>query len=121
MAGDHKILGDKGEAAAVSFLQSRGFTVLETNFRTKSAEIDIIARERDTLCFIEVKTRRSIKKGLPREAVDTSKQKKIITGASWYLKQNRLFNSRIRFDVVEVFEEKDARSINLIKHAFQAY
>jgi len=120
MKDDRKILGQRGETAAISFLQTRGFTILETNYRTKPAEIDIIAKDKDFLCFIEVKTRRSLKKGLPKESVNYSKQKKIIMGATFYLKEKKQMNSRIRFDVIEVLEKKGCFDINLIKNAFQA-
>ncbi len=121
MADDRKNLGARGEAVALSFLQAQGFNILETNYRSKVAEIDIICRDDNTLCFVEVKTRRSLKKGLPRESITYSKQKKIIMGASFYLKEKKLMNSRVRFDVVEVFEKNSRFDINLIKNAFQAF
>jgi putative endonuclease len=121
MSDDRKTLGNRGEAAALSFLKTLEFTIFETNYRTKFAEIDIIAKDNDSICFIEVKTRRSLKKGLPKESITWSKQKKIILGASFYLKEKKLFNSRVRFDVVEVLEKNDRFDINLIKNAFQAH
>lgn len=120
MPDDRKTLGRQGETAAISFLQTRGVVILETNYQTKSAEIDIIAKDKDHICFIEVKTRRSLKKGLPRESVTDSKQKKIILGACFYLKKTKQINSRIRFDVIEVYKKKAGFEINLIKNAFQA-
>ncbi|MCF6245969.1 MAG: YraN family protein [Desulfobacula sp.] len=119
MSDDKVTLGQEGEKIAVFFLKKHGFNILETNYRTKFAEIDIIAKENDTLCFIEVKTRQSLRKGLPREAVTFSKQKKIILGASLYLKQKKLNDVRTRFDVVEVILSHNRPDINLIKHAFQ--
>ncbi|MCK5350861.1 MAG: YraN family protein [Desulfobacula sp.] len=121
MPDDRKNLGQRGETAAISFLQARGFTILEANYRTKLAEIDIIATDNNCICFIEVKTRRSLKKGLPKESVNYSKQKKIILGASFYLKEKKQMNSRVRFDVVEVLEKNGVFDINLIKNAFQDY
>jgi putative endonuclease len=121
MSNDRKRLGHQGESAALSFLQTHGFTIIETNYRTKMAEIDIIAQDNDCICFIEVKARRSIKKGLPKESVTRSKQKKIILGASYYLKQKKQMNSRVRFDVVEVYMLNGKININLIKNAFQAF
>lgn len=120
MSNDKITLGQNGETAAVSYLQTLGFLILETNYRTKPAEIDIIAKDEDCICFIEVKTRRSTKKGLPKESVNYSKQQKIILGASLYLKEKKILNSKIRFDVVEAFEKDGQLNINLIKHAFQA-
>ncbi len=55
MVSEKQTLGQQGERAAISFLKTRGFTILETNYRTKPAEIDIIAKDNDCICFIEVK------------------------------------------------------------------
>ena len=118
MTSDNKTLGQQGEKEAKLFLRTQGFTILETNYRTKSAEIDIIARDNDIVCFIEVKTRKSLKRGLPRESVNYTKQKKIIKGSLYYLKEKKLMDSRVRFDVVEVYKKNGNFSINLIKHAF---
>ena len=120
MTSDNITLGQQGEKEAILFLRTQGFTILETNYRTKPAEIDIIARDNDILCFIEVKTRKSLKRGLPRESVNHTKQKKIITGSLYYLKEKKLMDSRVRFDVVEVLKKHGCFSINLIKHAFLA-
>lgn len=115
-------LGKKGERAARKLLLSRGYKILESNYSTPQFEIDIIARDVDTLCFIEVKTRTGVKKGLPREGVTTAKQKKIIMGAQYYLSLNKITNTRLRFDVVEVLY-KDAShtawDITVIPNAFQ--
>ncbi len=114
-----KELGRSGEKAAARYLETCGYTLLEQNYQTRHFEIDIIARDRDTLCFIEVKTRSNLKKGFPREAVIPAKQQKIIMGASFYLKSNRLLNQRVRFDVVEVLYTDDSPQITLIQNAFQ--
>jgi putative endonuclease len=114
-------IGREGEKAAADYLCQNGYTLIERNYRTPTAEIDIIARQDDFLCFVEVKTRTSLKKGLPRESVHYKKQQKIISGASFYLKKNRLFNHRIRFDVVEILLSTDQDQhpeITLIKNAF---
>jgi len=112
-------LGRTGEEAAARFLETLGYNILEQNYRTRHFEIDIIARDGDTLCFVEVKTRSNLKKGLPREAVIPAKQKKIILGASFYLKSNKIANQRVRFDVVEVVYTGDLPEILLIPNAFQ--
>jgi putative endonuclease len=122
MQGNRKILGQQGETAAISFLEKKRYIILETNYRTRTAEIDIIARKSDDncICFIEVKTRRNYKKGLPKESVTPVKQKKIITGALVYLKKKKLINSKVRFDVIEVLKKDNRYKVNLIKHAFQS-
>lgn len=119
MGNDHLLTGQKGEARATLFLKNSGFTILATNFRTPFAEIDIIAKEAEVFCFIEVKTRTSITKALPKESVNMKKQKKIIMGARQYLKTNRLFHARSRFDVIEIILT-DPPVINHLKNAFQA-
>ena len=120
MTNERKKLGQRGEKAAIVSLQTKGFIILETGYRTQAAEIDIIAKDGECICFIEVKTRSSYKKGLPKESVTLAKQRKIITGAQFYLKEKILFNSKIRFDVIEVLENRGCCTINLIKHAFLA-
>lgn len=117
-----KQLGKKGELAARRFLLSRGYKVLESNYSTPQFEIDIIAEDNDTLCFVEVKTRTGVKKGLPREGVTTAKQKKIIMGAQYYLSLNKITNTRLRFDVVEVLYKDSSHTtcdITVIPNAFQ--
>lgn len=120
----HKV-GQDGETLAAEFLSRNGYTLLERNYRTRNAEIDIIAQDHGCICFVEVKTRTSRKKGLPRESVDHSKQQKLISGASFYLKEKKLLNQQVRFDVVEIFitlVRRDGNStspeITLIKNAF---
>ncbi len=114
-----KDLGRSGEQLAAQHLAASGYTILETNFTTRFAEIDIIAAIADCLVFVEVKTRTSAKKGLPKEAVTPAKQKKIILAARQYIKARALDGQkRIRFDVMEIFSENDACRINHIPHAF---
>ncbi len=124
MSFEGKQLGKKGELAARQFLLSRGYKVLESNYSTPQFEIDIIAKDNDTLCFVEVKTRTGVKKGLPREGVTTAKQKKIIMGAQYYLSLNKITNTRLRFDVVEVLYKDSSHTtcdITVIPNAFQGY
>ena len=116
---NRKQLGKRGETKAIAFLKKQGFKILERNYCVKSAEIDIIAKDHGTICFIEVKTRSNTTKGLPREAVTRTKQNKIIHASLIYLKNNKLSESKVRFDVIEVQQENGKFSFNLIKNAFQ--
>jgi len=111
-------LGLEGERLAEDFLKKQGYKILTRNFRTPFGQIDIIAREKKTICFIEVKSRRSFSFGLPEEAVSKIKQAKIIKVAIFYLKQNGLLEKRVRFDVVSILYHKDSYKINLIRNAF---
>lgn len=95
------------EKKAGQFLEKQGLHVLICNFRTHYGEIDIIARDRITTVFVEVKYRRDLKKGLPQEAVDYRKQWKICRVADYYRMIHRLGETvPVRFDVVAICGEK---------------
>ncbi|HTS16340.1 MAG TPA: YraN family protein [Verrucomicrobiae bacterium] len=118
---ERQILGDRGEKAASRFLRRQGYKVLLRNFHSGKAEIDIIARHKDWLVFVEVKTRKTEDFGTPSEKVDRDKQRNVSRAALDYLRL--LGNPRIhfRFDVVEVVQPKGARrptDIRLIQNAF---
>lgn len=111
-----KYLGNFGELQAQKYLKKIGLKILETNYTNKLGEIDIICfdkREKEYV-FIEVKTRTTDLFGLPCEAVTPYKQNKIRQIASLYLLENKLTEEKVRFDVVEILDEK----INHIKYAF---
>ena len=92
--------GEKGEALAVRQLKKAGYKIIETNYRTQLGEIDIIAKENDTIVFVEVKSRRSVRFGNPKQAVTRQKQKKISMVALYYLKTTAQSTAKARFDVV---------------------
>ncbi|WP_010250362.1 YraN family protein [Acetivibrio cellulolyticus] len=116
--------GTVGEKIAEEYLKEHNYSIITMNFRYKRlGEIDIIARENNYICFVEVKTRSTLEYGLPSEAVNYKKQENIKKLASIFIGQNRLYDANIRFDVVEVYvkKEKDTMTvekINLIKNAF---
>ncbi len=95
-------LGHEGEHAAVTFLIEKGYRILQRNYRYRRNEIDIIALDRRTLCFIEVKTRSSASKGHPLEAVTPEKQKEIIRAATAYLTTYPPPEPDCRFDVIAI-------------------
>jgi len=117
---NNRLTGLTGEKAAVEYLENVGYEILETNYRYgRLGEIDIIARENEYLCFVEVKTRNNLLFGLPSEAVDWKKQNKIRQMALLYTKMHKLENGKIRFDVVEVLLDKAGKpTVNLIRNAF---
>ncbi len=112
--------GKKGEGLALFYLKRKGYKIIEKNYKACSGEIDIIARDRGVTCFIEVKTRKSRRFGLPQESVNRRKQLRIAKVALMYIKNKHLESERCRFDVVGV-EDKDGFSpnIDLIKDAFE--
>lgn len=103
---NNKIFGNIGENLAAKYLEDKGCEILEQNYSNKIGEIDIIAKQKDTIVFVEVKTRTSAKFGLPREAVTHHKQYKIRLVALAYLKSKKLINSKCRFDVIEELDGK---------------
>lgn len=111
-------LGKKGEELAVKFLKRNGYKIIKQNYKTLIGEIDIIAKDRDTLVFIEVKTRESLEFGLPFEAVNRAKKKKIANVAHLYLKKIKELPP-CRFDVVSIHYENNNPKFELIKDAFE--
>ena len=117
----NKDIGSLGEDIAETYLRQVGYTVLERNFRCKIGEIDIIGKDGDYICFIEVKTRYGSIYGSPCEAVTYSKRIKIYKTAEIYIMRKKLFKFNFRFDVIEIIlnNSNNEPSIRLIKDAFQ--
>ena len=118
MSKEKQILGSKGEELAAGFLKKNGYKILARNHKTRLGEIDIIASDKGTLCFVEVKTRNSDRFGAPAEAVSNFKQRQISKAALCYLKEKKFLDKRARFDVVCVEYLADSPKIHLIKNAF---
>lgn len=110
--------GKEGERIAADFLNKNGYRICETNFRCPIGEIDIIARDKNTLVFIEVKTRKSEELGYPEEAVGIKKQRKMSQLALWYLQQKKVADTDARFDVIAITLLPQGEEIKLIKNAF---
>jgi putative endonuclease len=110
-------LGRTGETAAADFLSRQGYRILERNYKTGFGEIDIVASEGETICFIEVKTRSRGGPGVPAESVHRRKQYRISKAAVFFLKEKKLLHRSARFDVVSVVSD-GACQCSLIKNAF---
>lgn len=117
---DNKAIGKLGEDIVCSYLKKKGYTLLQRNYFVRQGEIDIVFEKKSKLYFVEVKTRKSLKYGLPGEAVNISKQRKIVRAALSYLQENKVFNKQYQFDVVEVYlsEEGFLQKLNHIENAF---
>ena len=113
-----KELGKKGEEVALRFLKKKGYKIIQQNYVCKMGEMDLIAREKDTLVFIEVKTRTSTAFGPPQLAVTSTKQMQLSKVALYFLKQKRLEDIKARFDVVAILLRPEGEEIELIKDAF---
>jgi putative endonuclease len=109
--------GDRAEQIAAAYLQDQGLSVIESRYRCRWGEIDLILRDKDTLVFAEVRLRRSKSFGGPAESVDRRKQERIIATARHYLAATR--ESPCRFDVV-LLERVDPPRLEWIRDAFQA-
>lgn len=107
-------VGSRYERIAAAFLAYSGYRIIACNFRTRVSEIDIIAEDGDVLCFVEVKYRHSTRYGMPAEAVDIRKRRRITAAARQYAAVNRIFNRKMRFDVVEIAGSR----IRIIRDAF---
>lgn len=113
-------LGQIGEEAAADFLKHRGYHILERNFRNSLGEIDIVAQDGDTVCFIEVKTRKTDLFGSPFESVTLAKQRKLIQVALSYLKFKQISEAKARFDVVAVLlNDECCPKVDIIQNAFE--
>ncbi|MCI7322592.1 MAG: YraN family protein [Lachnospiraceae bacterium] len=108
-------VGNAYEILAADYLRRQGYEILEQNFYCRGGEIDLIAREGEYLCFVEVKYRTGEDYGFPEEAVTFGKQQKMIRAARYYLmKHGYSMDTSCRFDVVAVCGEK----ITLYRNAF---
>jgi putative endonuclease len=114
-------LGARGEKLAASYLRRQGYKVLYRNFRGRQGgEIDLVCRERDTLVFVEVKTRSREDFGRPLEAVTPSKQRRISLGALAWLRLLGNPDILFRFDIVEVvLASTGPPRLELVRDAFR--
>ncbi|HEY6929816.1 MAG TPA: YraN family protein [Thermoanaerobaculia bacterium] len=111
--------GQAWERVAKKRLEAEGYEILERNFVTNVGEIDFIAREAGTLCFVEVKGRESAAFGAPAEAVTMEKQRRIFRAAESYLQRNRIGETPCRFDVVSILGSGKDAEISIIRDAFR--
>ncbi len=115
----HLSLGDRGEIAAERFLLRQGWYIVARSFETEVGEIDLIAVDRDTVVFVEVKTRTDTSRGLPEEAVDTAKQQKIAMMAEGFIRRYQLTQQHFRFDVISILWAPGSEP--KIKHLINAF
>lgn len=114
---EHLKTGELGEKLALEFLVNAGYQILETGWRYKHKEIDIIAKDGDYLVFVEVKTRTENYWGNPEEFVTKSKQKFLIHAADAYINESD-FNGESRFDIISVLLKNNNTEIEHITEAF---
>lgn len=113
-------LGKKGEEVAANYLKKQGYRILKTNYRCRMGELDIIARKKDTIVFVEVRSRSSKRFGLPQESIGPAKQRKIRAVASYYLQSLSKPLPKVRFDVLALYFSPNGQFLSLehFKNAF---
>lgn len=111
--------GRESESFAVKYLKKHGYKILEQNYRSKLGEIDIIAKDKKTLVFVEVKARSSDRYGSPKWAITPKKQRQMSKVALYYLKVTKQTKVKARFDVVSIRSFEDKPQIDIIKNAFE--
>ena len=114
----HNQFGIKGEEIAADYLRLKGYTILDTNWRSGHKEIDIIARFKDTIIFVEVKSRANDFYGKPQDAVDCKKMRNLIYAADAYLIYHAI-DLPVRFDVITITGSIDKPYIKHFEQAFR--
>ena len=114
-------VGILGEQLAGDFLKKQGYRILETNYRCPEGEIDIVARHKDSLVFVEVRTKRSLQFGSPEESITSAKMEKLRTVAAHYLQAHHDLPPSWRIDVValEIDQKGKPLRIELIENAVE--
>lgn len=112
-------LGRIGENIIADYITKLGYKVVERNFECNQGEIDIIAKDKEELVFIEVKTRTDISYGEASEAVTDTKKRHLINSIKYYIYKRKLENQPIRIDVAEVYINKGKVKVNYIKQAIE--
>ena len=116
-----KLLGAFGEAAAAEYLRKKHYEILGMNYRCRLGELDIIARQKETFVFVEVKLRREGGFASAAEAVTPAKQRRLEVAAETWLAASELEDVPCRFDVIEVYLEKSGGRIKSIRHIEEAF
>lgn len=112
-------LGIQGETMACEELEKLGYAIIDRRYRTRFGEIDVIAKDRDTVVFVEVKTKTDSSFSDPVESVTKQKQRRLVSMAEQYAAYNRLDRTPCRFDVVAVDVSVAPPKITVYKDAFR--
>jgi putative endonuclease len=116
---DRRALGRAGESDAVSYLEARGYRVVDTNVTFRGGELDIVAYHDDTLCFIEVRSTASERYGSPLATISSTKQRRLVRAARLYLAKHAIRDVPMRFDVLGIV--RAPASFTLVTNAFDAH
>ena len=115
-------LGSWAEHEVCAYLRASGYEILETNFRCREGEIDVVARDGSSLVFVEVKARTGTGYGVPADAVDLKKRQRLARCALRYLIDRKASAQEVRFDVASVLARPGrAPSIRILRGAFDGF
>ncbi|OHA65967.1 MAG: hypothetical protein A2672_00030 [Candidatus Wildermuthbacteria bacterium RIFCSPHIGHO2_01_FULL_49_22b] len=103
----HNMIGERGEEIARQFLENKGYTIIECNYRTKRAEIDIIAKHKNKLVFVEVRTKHREQYGTPEETIDYKKRMRLKKNAAAYVHRKKYYGP-FRIDAVCLVLDENA-------------
>ena len=112
--------GTEGEHLAAQFLEQRGYTIIERNYRFGRGEIDLVAKDGNELVFVEVKARHSQQYGDPEESITPAKEAQLKKVAEGYVYEHNIENQSCRFDVVTIMYQGGTPVLRLIHNAFPA-
>jgi len=112
--------GRRAEAAAAAWLERQGFEVLARNHATRRGEVDLVCREGETLCFVEVRARSSGSHGTPAETVTAAKARRVVAAATDWAVRHGGLDRAMRFDVVAVDLGPGEPRFTLYRAAFDA-
>lgn len=119
--GDRRARGREAERLAAEWLAARGFEILDRNHAIRQGEVDLVCREGEVLCFVEVRSRGTAALGSPAETVDARKRARVVAAATHWALAHGGLERPIRFDVVAVtFEEGAAPAVEHVRNAFEA-
>ncbi|MDO6596534.1 YraN family protein [Oceanihabitans sp. 2_MG-2023] len=113
----HNELGEKGEQLAVDFLLQNGYQIMERNYRFQKAEVDIIAKQKDTLAIVEVKTRSTKDFGNPQDFLKPKQIQRIVKAVDQYVTTNKL-DVEVRFDIIAIVKTGNTFEIEHLENAF---
>lgn len=113
-----KISGKKGEETAVKFLEDKGYEIIARNYRVKRQEIDIVAKNKETYVFVEVKSRSSSDFGFPEDFVSPQQEGRIHHAATYFLSEQNIEVKDIRFDVISILVHEHEIEIEHFEDAF---
>jgi len=113
-------IGRRAEELAAELLMAKGFLILEKNFRAKVGEIDLVAKDKDEVVFVEVRSRAGSAHGAPEETVDRRKALRVVAAATDWARRHGALEDDIRFDVLAVTGSGDSPEFALFEGAFDA-